>query len=174
MSRTASLVLAAAAALAVVGVRGASSPPQGLPLILIPQGVTYHQVDGAPVFLLREGSVVTGFLGRSTAPGEEPIVYCPREDAFVAPTDMSLWTRRGEWVAGSARRDLDRVSVDVDSVRLVAHIDPSEVTVAMGRSRGEISGEAGERYSLFRAGNAFAQFCQNPIPPVPAPTATPS
>ena len=174
MSRASALVLTAAAALAVVGLRVGSSPPEGLPLILIPQGVSHHEVDGRRVFLLREGSVVTGFLGRSTARSEEPIVYCPNEDAFVAPTDASLWTMRGEWVAGPARRDLDRVTVQVDSVRLVARIDASEVTVARGRTQGEISGEAGERYALFRAGDAFARFCQNPLPPVPEAVAIPS
>jgi hypothetical protein len=165
-----------AALVAVVAMRVASPAPAGIPLVLVPQGVSEQEVDGARVFLLREGEVLTAFLGRSTASGER-IVYCPAERAFVAPLDTSLWTERGEWVAGPAPRDLDQVKIVLDQRALRVRLDPRKVTRPEGRGEGEVSGEIGAAYQAYRSGDANAGFCHNPLPApdaVPTPTQTAS
>lgn len=156
------IAVAAAFAIALVALRVALPEPETVAMIHVPQGISFHVVEGERVFLLREGNVLTAFLGRSTQSGE-PIVYCPREAAFVAPTDASLWTARGEWVGGPAPRDLDRVATRVDE-DLVVHMDVDAVTRSRGRSEGRISGEAGDRYARFRAGDDTAGFCLGPLP----------
>lgn len=151
----------------VVGtVRLAFPPgPPALPLIQFAQGITYWPYGGEPAFILREGAVLTGFLARSTAPGRERLQFCPAERAFVAPEDTSLWDARGRYVAGPAPRDLDRVAVRVDPITDYVTVDASTVTRAAGRSEdGSVSGEAGEAYQLYRAGEPNAGFCLNPQP----------
>jgi len=165
------IAAAAASVVALIGLFFAYPPPDGIPLVTVPQGASVHDIDGARVFLVREGSVVTAFLGRSTDSGE-PIVHCPSERAFVAPNDMSLWNERGEYVAGPARRDLDRLEAQIDQRHLIT-IDVEVVARAERRSAGTISGEAGQRYDSFRRGDTRASFCLNPVPmpdAVPSPT----
>ena len=171
------VALAMVAAAAVVGLRVAADEPEGIPLILVPQGVSFHLIDDTRVFLDRQGSILTAFYGHSTLgnPGE-PIVYCPNERAFVAPLDQSLWNERGEWVGGDAPRDLDTFKAGFGQ-DLVVRIDTDAVIRSKGQTGGEVSGEAGAAYSRFRAGDANAGFCLNPIPRpevTPTPTPTPS
>jgi hypothetical protein len=164
------IATAIVSAVVLLGLFIAYPPPEGFPLVGVPQGASVRHIHGVRVFLVREGSVVTAFLGRSTDSGE-PIVYCPSERAFVSPNDASLWNERGEYVAGSAQRDLDRLEVEIDLQHRVT-IDVDDVIRAGRRSPGTVSGEAGQRYDSFRRGDAQASFCLNPVPrpdTVPSP-----
>lgn len=142
-----------------------AEPNLSFPLISVPQGVSVVQITDERVFLVREGSIVRAIRGASTD-GGEPIVWCPGEQAFVAPEDTSLWTMRGEWVAGPARRDLDTFPIET-SLDLQIRVDVDDVQRAPGRSKASISGEAGLRYERFAAGDEFAFFCQSPVPSAP-------
>ena len=164
MNPVARIGLAVASAAAVAVLVATAEPNLYFPLISVPQGVSVVQIQDERVFLVREGSIIRPIRGVSTDSGE-PVVWCPNEEAFVAPTDTSLWNLRGEWVAGPAKRDLDlfphetttdlQIRVDVDS--------PGR----RGRSTGTISGEAGQRYQRFAAGDDFAFFCQDAVPRAP-------
>jgi hypothetical protein len=167
------IVLVAAGA--VLGLRATDPNPTILPLISVPQGVTLHQVGDVPVFLSRQGNILRGFIGRSTSSEGGTVVYCPAENVFVAPFDTSLWTSRGEWVAGPAHTDLHQVTVSFN-IDLNVRINTRKVIRARTRSEGEVGGDIGDRYARFRAGDGFVRFCQNSVPPVPGavPTPTPS
>ena len=165
--------LALTSVIIVVAFAVIDAPPPGRPLITIGQGVSHDTIGDREVFIVRNGSVIEVIPRSSKATDGESIVWCPHEEAFVAPESTSLWTMRGEWVAGPAETDLDRLESSVQA-DLTLVVDPNKIIRAAGRSSGEISGEAGERYSRFRAGDAFARFCQNPVPPAPEAVATPT
>ena len=173
MSRPSRATLAVIAFGVVTALAAIAEPPSGIPLISIPQGVSVRVLGGAEVFLSREGSVVRVFPRANEAVRGEAIVWCPNEGAFVAPKNTSLFTIRGEFVAGPAPRDLDQLATDVD-VNLILHVDASETVRAAGRSNGQVTGEVGDRYARFRAGDRFVSFCQNPVPAVPEAIPTPT
>lgn len=173
MTRALQTMLAGVSVLVVAGLAAFAEPSSGIPLITIEQGTTHAVIGGAEVFLVRQGSVIHAFPRANSVVAPDRIVWCPNEQAFVAPEDTSLFTVRGEYVGGPAPRDLDQHPTRVDS-DLVLHIDTARVMRARGRSDGEISGEAGQRYSLFRAGEPFARFCQGAVPPVPGAVPTPT
>ena len=163
------IALALLSVAVVVGLRVAADETEGITFVTVRQGINYYDVAGERVFVLREGSVVTAFLGRSTG-GGEPLVYCIDEAAFVAPLETSMWTARGEWVAGPAPRDLDQVRATVGNDG-VLRLDAGAVKRSDGRGAGEVSGEVGRRYEAYRNGDTTAGFC---VDHFPAPQAVPS
>lgn len=115
-----------------------------IPLAEIPPGVSYHKVEGTPVFVSNwspdfyphapAAGFLVAFLGRSTHLGE-PIAWCASAEVFDSPAHGEKWDRYGAYLAGPAPRDLDRLDSEVDGSALVVHVD--RVIEADGRSDGD-------------------------------------
>jgi nitrite reductase/ring-hydroxylating ferredoxin subunit len=124
------------AVLAVVGtvlvLRAINRPEGRLALDSLPEGVSAHEVEGVPVFLVRHGRSVEGFLDRAQHLANEQLWWCPAEEVFVSPFHGELFDAQGRALAGPAFRDLDRVSVEV-TVDGAAFVDP--FTVQRGAAR---------------------------------------
>lgn len=154
--------LTAAAAITAAYVAG-STDEQLIPFIAIEQGMSTHLIGGTGVFLLREGSTVTAFSPLTPGGKGDRVVYCPREQIFVSPARKDLFNGSGLHVAGAAPRDLDRFRATVTQ-DLELRVEVTRVIRAKGRSKGEVAGEIGNRYTDWRANPAKpAAFCQNPL-----------
>lgn len=134
--------------------------PIGYPLVQIDQGVTAFNLDGAPVFAVRNGAALQ-VLGRTTVEGSR-VLWCPNERFFVAPSDASLFTRDGEWVAGPSKRDMASFEVNTQSETLQVFLgEPTHAPRATGAS---VEGAAGEAYRDWAAApDDLQKFCQNPV-----------
>ncbi|MGH2783729.1 MAG: hypothetical protein ACRDJ1_00525 [Actinomycetota bacterium] len=90
-----------------------------VPLSLVPQGVSFHPAGDERVFLVRKGSAVVGFLGRSTA-GAGPVWWCQKNVSFEDESGAVRYDIDGHALPATAPRDLDRVRVLVtgDSVTI--------------------------------------------------------
>ena len=97
-----------------------------VPLSLVPQGVSFHPAGNVRVFLTRSGDAVTGFLGVSTAPGNGPVWWCPRNTSFQDSDGVVRYDVGGRALLETAPRDLDRVRVLVAANRVT--IFPDSVT----------------------------------------------
>lgn len=97
-----------------------------VPLNLVPQGVSYHPVGETRVFLFRAGNLVTGFVGRSTAPGDGPVWWCRKNSSFEDAAGEVRYDARGRALLGTAPRNLDEVRVLVAADRVT--IFPESVT----------------------------------------------
>lgn len=173
MTRALQTALACVSVVVVAVLAAFAGSPSGIPLITIEQGTTHSVIGGVEMFIVRQGSVIYAFPRANGVVAPDRIVWCPNEEAFVAPDDTSLFTARGEYVAGPAPRDLDQYATRLDN-DLILHVDTDRILRARARSDGEVSGEAGQRYSLFRGGEPFARFCQGAIPAVPGAVPTPT
>jgi hypothetical protein len=76
------------------------------------------------MFLMREGSSVSAFLGVSTTASDGPIYWCGKNDRFESAAGDSLWGRDGVAILG-APRNLDGISVQVSSA--VATVFPHTI-----------------------------------------------
>lgn len=157
------LVASVLAVATIVGVRIVQDQAPPRSLITVDQGVSRSFAGSAPVFLSRSGEVLDVFWPRDPGTGDE-VLWCPHEDAFVAPATKSLWDAQGRWVAGASRYDLQRVAVSVHPVELTFTI-ADRPGRRRARSSGTISGEAGARYDRFAHGDKFAGFCKDPLRP---------
>lgn len=124
------------AAMAVVGaalVLRMTRPPEGLALDSLSEGVSAHEVQGVPVFLVRHGRSVEGFLDSAQHLANEQLWWCPAEEVFVSPFHGELFDAQGRALAGPAVQDLDRVSVKVTAGGVVV-VDPFTVQQGPARS----------------------------------------
>jgi hypothetical protein len=95
------------------GVRALTPADNGdLRLSTVPQGVSAHDVGGRPVFLVRRGNQITGFLRTSTRRLTN-LVWCPADDVFQAPAWGETFDSRGRLIRDYSPRDMDRVRVVV-------------------------------------------------------------
>ena len=118
-----------------VGVRALTPSDNGdLALASLPQGVSAHVVSGRPVFLLRRGNDVTGFL-RTSPRRLTNLVWCPADDVFQAPAWGETFDIRGRLIRDYSPRDMDRirvvvheesVTVDAATVTRVPSPDPGQ------------------------------------------------
>ena len=83
-----------------------------LQLSSIPEGVSFHLIDGVRVFLVRTANKVVAFQGLAPGTGESPVWWC-RRGGFES--DSSRFDKSGRFYIGSAGRDLDRIQVQVTS-----------------------------------------------------------
>ena len=97
-----------------------------VPLNLVPQGISYHPVGDVRVFLARSGNTITGFVGSSTAAGNGPVWWCPKNTSFQDADGEVRYDAGGGAMLGTAPRDLDRVRVLVSAGRVT--IFPESVT----------------------------------------------
>jgi hypothetical protein len=97
-----------------------------VPLNLVPQGISYHPVGDVRVFLARSGNTITGFVGTSTASGNGPVWWCPKNTSFQDVDGDVRYDAVGGAMLGTAPRDLDRVRVLVAAGRVT--IFPESVT----------------------------------------------
>lgn len=104
-----------------------------IPLERLPDGVSYHEVAGTPIFVvsLPDEGYIDALLGYSTRDATETIAWCPG-GYFAGTRHGGRWDVYGDYLSGPAPRDLDRVRVRVGggSVR----VDPGHVIRAPGRS----------------------------------------
>lgn len=98
-----------------------------IPLDSVPDGVSFRTAGGLRVFLVREASAVTGYLGRSTAPGDGPLWWCQRNESFENEGGTVRYGIDGRAVTSTAPRNLDvvRVLVTADEVTIF----PQNVTL---------------------------------------------
>jgi len=95
-------------------------------LRLVPDGVSAHQVDVVPMFLVRHGNAITGFL--NGLPPRRTFVVCG--DAFVDQTGGGRWDLAGRPSNSTAERDLDQVAADVVGGRV--RVFPQRITQPAG------------------------------------------
>lgn len=100
-----------------------------VPLGLIPQGVSFRREGTVRIFLVRSGESVVAFLGESTAEGNGPLWWCPRNGLFEDDDGGVAYTKDGVARAGS-ERNLDRIRVLVSAGRVT--IFPAGVTPGAG------------------------------------------
>ena len=111
--------------------------PAGIRLTSIPEGVSAHSIDHAPVFLVRHGGEITAFsTDVQHLPGDEHLWWCPSEEQFASPTHGEVFDRQGLVVGGPAQNGLSRFEVQTlkDRVR----VDITSVTP--GPPRGQVRG----------------------------------
>jgi nitrite reductase/ring-hydroxylating ferredoxin subunit len=154
------VVLAIAAVAAVVALRASQTADTGFPLSIVPQGVSAMTIDGTPVFVVRQGEVLTAFA-HGAQHGTDAVVWCPAEQVFVSPAHYELFTIDGLRVDGPAERDMTRFRVRVTN-GLQVFVDTKHPVVARTKSSAEISGEVGAQYTKARAGQAVG-FCRTPV-----------
>lgn len=140
----------------------------GYPLHLVQQGVTKmrlpvqtpDEVYVRDVYVIRDGSQITVF--DPFAPGTETrLVWCPREEFFVSPSDASLFDRSGRYVDGPATGDMAQYLVSISTETLELELGPKR---QRPKTTGEVSGDAAERYRNWKADPATPQrFCQDPV-----------
>lgn len=96
------------AAVALV-VTPAPRSPEGVPLWLIPEGVSAHRVGRIPVFLVRQGQSITALATDvHHLDGERSLWWCPTEERFASPTHGELFDRQGRPAPPTVqRRPLD-------------------------------------------------------------------
>ena len=97
-----------------------------VPLNLVPQGVSFHPVGEVRAFLARSGDAVNGFVGRSTASGDGPVWWCPKNSSFQDADGEVRYDAQGRALLGTAPRNLDLVRVLVSAGRVT--IFPESVT----------------------------------------------
>jgi nitrite reductase/ring-hydroxylating ferredoxin subunit len=102
-------------AIAIIGTVGLwfARSQDGVALRSLPEGVTAHEVQGVPVFIVRQNRQVEAFLDSAQHLANEQLWWCPIEEVFVSPFHGELFDAQGHALAGPASRDLDRVSVRV-------------------------------------------------------------
>ena len=99
--------------LAAAGVQALTpADTEGIPLSVVPQGVSAHDVAGRQVFLVRQGNKVTGFL-RTSPFAHTSLVWCTADDLFMAPAWGEQFDIAGRAMSGPAARNMDRVRVVV-------------------------------------------------------------
>jgi hypothetical protein len=121
-------VAAAVIAITVAGVGvQALTPPGsgGIPLSAVPQGVSAHDIAGRPVFLVRHGRKITGFL-RTSPFAHTALVWCTAEDLFMAPAWGERFDITGRAMNGHVSRHMDRVRVVVGGSTV--RVDATAVT----------------------------------------------
>ena len=117
------LYSAAAATAVVLVIRVLAPAPDGIPLHLIPQGMTVQDVAGiGHVFVLREGESVTAL--RSRTPEAAPVQWCPYEKLFWSPRTLAIYNRYGTIVRkpSSGGGAIATLRARIDS-GLVLHIE---------------------------------------------------
>jgi nitrite reductase/ring-hydroxylating ferredoxin subunit len=125
-------VAAMAVVAAAVVLRVTRGPENRLALDSLPEGVTAHKIQGVPVFIVRHGRDVHGYLDDAQHLPNEQLWWCPAEEVFVSPLHGELFDAQGRALAGPAFQDLDRVSVQVTAGGVVV-VDP--FTVQQGTAR---------------------------------------
>jgi len=136
----------------------------GLALDSLPEGVTAHTVQGVPLFLVRHGREVKGYLDDAQHLANEQLWWCPAEEVFVSPFHGELFDAEGRLLAGPARQDLDRIAVEVTAPGLVV-VDPFTVqqgTVRMVRDPSMVDDSvwiAYRSWAAHRAGES-STFCK--------------
>jgi len=155
-------------AVAVVGaavVLTVTRAPAGrLALDSLPEGMTAHKVQGVPVFLVRHGRDVKGYLDDAQHLANEQLWWCPAEEVFVSPFHGELFDAQGRALAGPAFGDLERVGVKVTAGGVVV-VDPFTVqprTARRARDRSMVDGTvwiAYRSWSGLTAGGP-STFCQ--------------
>src|SRR5687767_4637541 len=86
--------------------------PEGIRLTSVPEGVSAHKIDHAPVFLSRQGGEITAFSTTvQHLPGEQHLWWCPSEERFASPTHGEVFDRQGLVVGGPAQNGLSRFEV---------------------------------------------------------------
>lgn len=88
------------------------------PLSSVDQGVTYRSIDGVPIFLVRSGTTVEGYVGVATTEARDRIFWCPKNRWFEDEGQSVFYGSQGEILRYSARAGLDRVRVLVSSGRV--------------------------------------------------------
>jgi hypothetical protein len=135
--------LIAAAAIAIAGtalIFTFTRAPEGrLALNSLPVGVTAHTVQGVPLFLVRHGRDVKGFLDDAQHLANEQLWWCSAEEVFVSPFHGELFDAGGRLLAGPARQDLGQVAVEVTASGIVT-VDPFTVQQGTTRKAGDTSG----------------------------------
>jgi nitrite reductase/ring-hydroxylating ferredoxin subunit len=138
----------------------------GVVLRSLPEGVSAHEVQGVPVFIIRHGRQVEAFLDSAQHLANEQLWWCPIEEVFVSPFHGELFDAQGRALAGPASRDLDRVSVKVTADDAVV-VDPFTVQEGAERDQEELSVDAAvlDAYRSWseRSAGEPAAFCQRRI-----------
>jgi hypothetical protein len=127
---------------AAVGVDALTpSDTGGIPLSAVPEGVSAHDVVGRPIFLVRDGTKITGFL-RTSPFAHTALVWCVADDLFMAPAWGERFDIDGRAMSGHVPRDMDRVGVTV--FRSNVRVDATHVTLGfrrLGSDRGQAAAD---------------------------------
>jgi Rieske Fe-S protein len=144
-----------ATAIAFVGRSDTTTPASGnantvtLSLDSIPRGMSTRRLEGLPVFLDRNGRVVTVFVSDpQRIVGETRMWWCPHEHVFVAPRHGEQFDKTGRVTGGPPPRGLDRLATRVRDGTIAIRLD---AVIHDTRPRGRANARAS--YS----------FCNNPI-----------
>jgi hypothetical protein len=97
-----------------------------VPLVQIPEGVSFRLADGVRVFLVRSGSSIVAFHGRATIAGGGDVWWCARNGWFESEGQAAFYGRDGTVGRYSAPRNLERIRVLVAGT--TATIFPHDVT----------------------------------------------
>jgi len=124
------------------GIRSGGPGVRERPLDTVPEGVSLIDVDGQPVFLVREGRKVTAFIADVRHLSGEPLWWCPTERVFVAPTHGEEFDGAGRKIGGPARGDLNRFPTRVEGSQLL--IDANQIVVGSRVIDGGSAAEAGD------------------------------
>jgi hypothetical protein len=149
---------------AVLALRASMTGNTPIPLVTFGQGVTLVNIEGVPVFVSRQGEVLTGFAARDPDGGGE-LYWCPREQAFVNPKTTSLYDESGRYVAGPSPYDMRQIGLRRDDVALTVTVDVRPLARRARSTNGTVSGEAGDAWQRFAHGDKFAAFCKDPLKP---------
>lgn len=128
--------------LTAAGLRAATPDDGRIRLASLPDGVSAHTVSNRPVFLVRHGAEVTGWL-RTSPRGYNLLRWCPADDVFQAPSTGETFDIDGQLMRDHSPRNMDRIDVAVHGTRV--EVDPTAVT--RGRSTSDPSGLFAARHA---------------------------